>query len=103
MNDEQTITKFTQFIKREDGTEVRIIAEAFYGRGLHQSIDVMVHRREKPEDNWQLCSDRPHPNWLKMSVDDYIKFGRSEMLRTVSTGEILKVASMIGKKMPLAM
>jgi hypothetical protein len=44
-----------------------------------------------------LLSDRPHPHWRSMSVYDYISHGRSEMLQSVSLGEILKLTSMIGK------
>ena len=32
-----------------------------------------------------------------MSVDDYIQFGRPEMLRIVSRGEIMKAVGEIGK------
>lgn len=100
MQTEELITKVTQIIPRKDGSEVRIVAEAFFGLGLTRSIGVYVHRRGSPEQPWQLCSDRPHPDWLTMSVDEYIKHGRSEMLRTVSHGEILRATSAIGK--PLA-
>lgn len=93
------ITKMTQIFKRQDGSEARIVAQACFGLGLHQSIDVYVHRRESPNHDWKLCSNRPHPNWRKMSVDEYVKNGRSEMLQTVSPGEILKVSSAIGKPM----
>jgi len=48
-------------------------------------VDVYVLRRDTPERPWVLCSDRPHPDWRSMSVDEYIKRGRSEMLQTVST------------------
>jgi hypothetical protein len=34
-----------------------------------------------------------------MAVDDYIMHGRSEILQSVSPGEILKLTSMIGKPM----
>jgi hypothetical protein len=86
-----TAEKVTQIIRRNDGSEVRIVAQKFYGRGLTCSIDVYVHRRESPDHPWMLTSNQPHPDWCKMSVDEYIKRGRSEMLRTVSHGEILKV------------
>ena len=90
---EDKITKITQIIQREDGSEARIVASACFGIGLALSIDVYVHRRESSGHNWILCSDRPHPNWLEMSVEDYIDNGRSEMLQTVSPGEILKMAN----------
>jgi hypothetical protein len=88
-----TAEKVTQILKRADGSEVKIVAQNFYGLGLTRSVDVYVLRRESPEHAWQLASDRPHPDWRTMSVDEYIRHGRSEMLRTVSHGEILKVAS----------
>jgi hypothetical protein len=34
-----------------------------------------------------------------MSVDEYVKHGRSEMLQAASQGEILAVAGAIGKPM----
>jgi len=95
-----TITKVTQVLQRKDGSEVRIVANAMYGTGLHMSVDVYVHRRPSPESDWELCSDMPHPNWRTMSVAEYIERGRSPKLQAVTHGEILKVASMIGKPMP---
>jgi hypothetical protein len=99
MKTEELSTKVSQIIQRKDGSEVRIVAEACYGFGLTRSIGVYVLRRESPEHAWKLCSDRPHPDWRKMSVDDYIKHGRSEMLQAISHGEILKLTSAIGKPM----
>jgi len=46
-----------------------------------------------------LRSDRPHADWRGMSIDHYMMHGRSEMLQSVSSGEILKLTSMIGKPM----
>jgi hypothetical protein len=85
--------KVVQIIPRDDGSEVRITAEKWYGLGLTCSIKVFAHRRESRQHSWTLASDTPHPEWRKMSVDDYIKRGRSEMLQTVSHAEILKVTS----------
>lgn len=85
--------KVTQIIQRDDGSEVRIVAEEFFGLGLTRSVGVYVHRRESTNHPWTLTNDRPHPDWREMSVDEYIKRGRSEMLRTVSHGEILKVTN----------
>jgi len=97
MNPQNLITKVTQIIPREDGSECRIVVTAMFGSGLNRSIDVFVQRRKNPELNWNLCSDKPHPEWLKMSRKDYISYGRSEVLQTVSIGEILKLKSMIGQ------
>lgn len=99
METEGLITKVSQIIQRKDGSEVRIIAQAFFGLGLSRSTDVCVHRRESHEHCWKLCSDKPHPDWRTMSVDDYIKHGRSEVLQAVSPGEILKLTNAIGKPM----
>lgn len=85
----------TKIIQRPDGSEVKITATAMFGAGLARSVDVFVHRRETPEHHWRLCSDRPHPDWRQMSVDEYIAGGRSEMLQAASSGEILQVASML--------
>lgn len=82
-----------QLIQRKDGSEVKIVAQEFFGAGLARSVGVHVLRRENAESNWKLCNDRPHPNWRNMSVDEYVKHGRSEMLQMVSHGEILKVVN----------
>jgi hypothetical protein len=87
------MAKVTQIFKRENGSEVRIVAQECFGLGLTRSIDVCVHHRASPELPWKLANNRPHPDWRKMSVDDYIKRGRSEMLQVASHGEILKVTS----------
>lgn len=85
--------KVEQVLQREDGSEVKIVAYACTGAGLTQSIGVYVHRREGPSRAWELMSDRPHPDWRKMSVDEYITQGRPEMLRVASMGEILKATN----------
>jgi hypothetical protein len=97
--DTNLITKVTQVIPRQDGSELRIVVEQMTGVGLHRSISIYAHRRETIDHPWILLSDRPHPNWRSMSIDDYISEGRSEMLQSVSPGEILKLTSMIGKPM----
>tara|TARA_R110002124_G_scaffold128157_2_gene288519 strand:+ start:5159 stop:5488 length:330 start_codon:yes stop_codon:yes gene_type:complete len=99
MTSHNLITKVTQVLTRADGSEARIVAQSFTGMGLHQSVGVYVHRRESPEHQWTLCSEQPHPDWRSMSVDEYIRVGRSEMLRAVSPGEILRVSSLIGTPM----
>jgi len=102
MNQIQTkdlVTKFTKIITREDGSEVRLVAQAYFGTGLHRSVGVDVFRRESSSHDWKLCSDKPHQDWRKMSVDEYVKHGRSEKLQAASHGEILAVASAIGRPM----
>lgn len=83
-----------QTIQREDGSQVRIVATPMTGAGLHISVDVYVLHRQREEDPWKLASDKPHPDWRTMSVSDYIKHGRSEVLQLVSPGQLLKAAQM---------
>src|SRR3989344_5077192 len=73
----QRVTKVTQNLQRPDGSQVRIVAEEFYGRGLHPSIDVLVLKRESKDHDSVLCSDRPASNWRSMSVEEYKLHGRS--------------------------
>lgn len=91
------VTKCTQVLQRDDGSEARIVATAFFGAGLHRSVDVYVHRRPNSEAQWELCSNTPHPNWKTMSVAEYIEHGRSPMLCAVTPGEILRAVSIIGQ------
>lgn len=97
MDDNKTITKAEKVFKRHDGSEAKVTATASFGVGFEKYIDVYVHRRESSNHEWVLCSKMPHPEAKSMSVDDYIKHGRSEMLQIVSPAEILKVTSLIGK------
>ena len=90
-------TKVTRIIPRNDGSAVKIVAQAYFGTGLHLSVGVDVFRRQNSAQNWVLCGDKPHPDWRKMSVDEYVKNGRAEKLQVASHGEILSVASAIGK------
>jgi len=82
-----------KLIQRKDGSEVKIVAQEFFGAGLARSVGVHVLHRNNSKDDWQLCNDRPHSDWRTMSVDEYVKQGRSEMLQLVSPGEILKVVA----------
>lgn len=101
MEQQQLITKVTRVFDREDGSQARIIAEQFTGLGLNHSVNVMVHFRSSGTSIWKLCNDRPHSNWKEMSVEEYCRSGRSEMLQTVTPAEILKVSSMIGPPLQL--
>lgn len=82
-----------RILQRSDGSEVRISADPCVGLGLKVSVNVYVHFRSNPSEEWKLASDRPHPDWRTMSVDDYIKRGRSQMLQLVSHGEIFSVSN----------
>ena len=93
------MSKVEHFIQRKDGSEVKVVAQECFGEGLTRSVDVYVLRRDGPDSQWSVCSDRPHPDWRSMSVDEYSRSGRSEMLQAASPGEILSVASAIGRPM----
>lgn len=95
------MSKIEQIIQRKDGSEVKVVAQACFGRGMACSFNVYVLRREPPSQAWHLASDRPHPDWKSMSVDDYVAYGRSEMLRLVSTAEILKTVNALRTTMGL--
>lgn len=90
-------TRVTRDISRPDGRQVRIVAQTMFGAGLHPSVDVYVLRRDNEAQPWHLCNDRPAANWREMPVEQYVREGRSEMLRTVSTGELLSVVALLGK------
>lgn len=96
MKERELITKITRIFERSDNSEVKIVAEEFIGAGLTRSIGYYIHRRDKPGQEWTLCGNTPHPEWRTMSVDEYRRVGRPEMLRFVSWGEILQTISMIG-------
>ena len=96
---EEKATKITQLLARADGSEVKIVAQTMFGAGLHESVDVCVFRRGSPDDNWSLCNDRPAEGWREMPLDRYVKEGGSEVLRTVTHGEILRAVALLGKPM----
>ena len=89
------MAQVTQLLQRANGSQVKIVAEECFGSGLHRSVGVYVLRRDTAEQPWQLCNDRPAPGWRAMPVADYIACGRSEMLQTVTPGEILKVVQLL--------
>ncbi|OXR47889.1 hypothetical protein PuT2_15465 [Pusillimonas sp. T2] len=82
------MSKIEQILQREDGSEVKIVAEEFFGMGLTRSIDVYVLARDNTNANWRLAKKDANPNWADMSVQDHEKVGRSEMLELVSRAEI---------------
>lgn len=87
------MSKVERLLKRADGSEVKIVGEAMYGAGLRLSIDTYVLARESANHQWRVASDRPHPDWRTMSVDEYVKHGRAEKFQVASHGEILSVAN----------
>lgn len=90
------VTRATSTIKRSDGSSVRIVATEYDGL-FNSSVGVDVFRRDNDAAAWILCSDRPHPDWRAMSVDEYKERGRSEALRAASPGEVLRVTNLIGR------
>ena len=73
---EDLVTKVTKVMQRDDGSQVKLVAQAYFGAGLHRSVGVDVFRRPSPDCNWTLCGDQPHPDWRTMAVDEYCKHGR---------------------------
>lgn len=90
----------TKVLKRNDGSEVRIVATPFDVIGDEVFVDVYVHYRKSPDEPWKLANDRPHPDWRTMSVSEYILRGRPEIYQVASIGEILK-ASMEARELGL--
>lgn len=83
--------KNEQILTRADGSQVKIVAELFTSPSVDFSIGNYVLFRPNAESKWSLCGDRPHPDHRSMSVDEYVKHGRPEMLQVASIAEILKV------------
>lgn len=98
MNSEP-ITQITCTLQRPDGSEARIVATRCYDSGLTPQVHYYVLRRPNPDSNWVVCSNIPSPGWRQMPREEYIQRGRSEMLQTVTIGEILRVTSKIGQPM----
>lgn len=94
--DNKLITKVTRFFERGDGSVVRIVAyRTGYASGLQ--TDYYVHVKKDPFSEWRLCSDRPLPGWKTMPLSDYEKFGRAEVFRVLTHGEIFGTLEAIGK------
>ena len=91
------ITKISQAIQRDNGSQIKIAATEMYGSGLEKSIDFFVLQRNNKSENWRLLGNQPRLNYKNVSLDTYIKKGRAEYLDYVSHGEALKVISYIGK------
>ncbi len=87
--------KAQQTITRPNGAEVKIVAEECFGAGLHRSVSVFVLYRGSNAEEWSLASDRPHPDWRSMSVEEYKRHGRSKMLQVATPAEILKTINQL--------
>ena len=92
------MSKVERLIRRPDGSEVKIVGQAMFGAGLHLSVDTYVLVRESEKHQWRVASDQPHPDWRSMSVDEYLKRGRSEVHRLVSHGQILAVSQEVRRQ-----
>ncbi len=95
------ITRVSKVMKKDDGTEFRIVGELVIGFS-DTAIDYYVHRRQSPESPWELLSKDPHPDWRTMSVDEYTKRGRSPLLQALRFPELFKlmdVLKLLGKPM----
>jgi len=91
------MAKVERVISAADGSETKIVAQEFFGTGLHRSVGVHVLSRKDASTPWSLLNDRPHPDWRSMSVDQYKEEGRSEVLREVGPGQILKTIALLGQ------
>ncbi|WP_087866020.1 hypothetical protein [Comamonas thiooxydans] len=89
------MNKVSQIIQRTDGSQVKIVAEVMFGLGLTRSVDVFLLKRPNADAKWASVSKLPHPDWRSMSVDEYKRRGRSEMLQLVTHGEIFKVTNQL--------
>ena len=83
--------KLEKFLTAPTGQEVRMLAQAYVGRGLDIGIGLDVFVKDTPDSEWRLCRNSPHPDWRSMSVDDYITQGRPEWLRYISHGRAIVV------------
>lgn len=95
------ITRVSKVMKKDDGTEFRIVGELVIGFS-DTSVDYYVHRRQSTEHPWELLSKDPHPDWRTMSVDEYTKRGRSPLLQALRFPELFKlmdVLKLLGKPM----
>ncbi|MEQ1977367.1 hypothetical protein [Xenorhabdus sp. SGI240] len=72
-------------------TTIRIIATMFYGLGLSESINIDVFKKDVDDSKFILCGNRPHPEWRRMSVDEYIQRGRPEKFKYATYAEIIRV------------
>lgn len=88
---EDETMKLEKFLTAPTGQEVRMLAQAYVGRGLDIGIGLDVFVKDTPDSAWRLCRNSPHPDWRSMSVDDYIAWGRPEWLKYVSHGQAIQI------------
>lgn len=85
------VMKLEKFLMSPTGQGVRMLAQAYVGRGLDIGIGLDVFVKDTPDSAWRLCRNSPHPDWRSMSVDDYITRGRPEWLKYVSHGQAIQI------------
>lgn len=95
------ITKISRILTRTDGSEVKIVASSDPANPA-VCIDVYVLRRASPTDKWKACSREPHPDWREMSVDEYVRRGRSELLQAASFADLYHTSKLLGTSLQAA-
>ena len=95
--------KLERLLPQADGSEVKLVGQTMYGSGLTLSVDVFALHRDGADKPWRRLSDLPHPDWRTMSVDEYNKRGRSELLQRVGHGPILAMSHEVQRQEALLM
>lgn len=89
------MSRVEHIIPTANGTQHKIIAESFFDAVHGRQTSFYVLSRPHPASPWTYLSERPHPDWRSMSVDEYLKNGRSEALNAVGSAEVLKALIML--------
>lgn len=82
--------KVNHIITREDGSQVKIVAELFTNPNLTQQPGTFVMQRPNQEAPWRLLGDSARTAEATSGVEDYIERAQPEMFKHVSPGEILR-------------
>ncbi len=91
------MSRVEHIIPTTNGAQHKIIAESFIDPVHGRQTSFYVLSRPHPASPWTYLSERPHPDWRSMSVDEYLKNGRSEALNAVGSAEVMKALSMLEK------
>lgn len=92
-----TITKIEKTFECESGEQSRLTVYLASRPGGSALVGVYGHHRANDSEPWSLCSENPHPDWKSMSVDEYEKRGRSELLQYIKRSDIFKYSAMLGQ------
>ncbi len=84
--------KIERLISRDDGSQIKIVAELWCNLFGKDAIHAYTLRRDSADLSWSCCGTNPANNWREMSVDEYVRSGRSELLRYASPAELLSVS-----------